>query len=120
MPSPRASPLTNWVLPAPRSPESPSTQPFCAARPKRLPRASVSAGLCEMSVAMLLQRAHSGFVADADSFLGRNFADAGQLHLRELLFPGVQQWDGIAAGDGEQEFEILAVGQRGQESRLSL
>jgi hypothetical protein len=62
---------------------------------------------------MLRQRAHSGFVANADSLLGRDFADARQLYLRELLLPRIQQRDGITAGHGEQEFEILAVGQRG-------
>ena len=36
----------------------------------------------------------------------------------KFLLPGVEQFHRVAAGDGEQQFKILAIGQRGGERRL--
>src|SRR5690348_4308970 len=115
MPKPRAMPLTSWVLPAPRSPDNAMTNPVFAARPQASPRDSVSAGLCEMFVAMESHRASAGFVAERDAFAGRDFADARQREFGKLLFPGVQHRNGVLARHGEQEFKILAIGERRQQ-----
>ena len=36
----------------------------------------------------------------------------------KFLLPGVQQFHRVAAGDREQQFKILAIGERGGERRL--
>src|ERR1017187_5049340 len=108
MPSPRASPLTNCVLPAPRSPDRPMTHPLSAARPHCSPSAAVSAGLCEMYVAMGRQRSHALLVTDVDSLARLDLADARQRKTGKLLLPRVEQRHGVAAGDREQQFKILA------------
>src|ERR1035441_6422005 len=95
MPSPRASPLTNCVLPAPRSPDRPMTNPLSAARPHCSPSAAVSAGLCEMYVAIGRQRSHALLVPDVDSLARLDLADARQRESRELLLPRVQHRDEI-------------------------
>src|SRR5438105_1219449 len=102
MPSPRARPLTSCVLPAPRSPESAMTSPRVAARPHASPRASVSAGLCEMFVAMGTQSSHAGFIAKRDAFAFGDLADAGERDFGKLLLPCIEQWHGILAGNGKQ------------------
>src|SRR5260370_1283579 len=99
IPSPRATPLTNWVLPAPRSPDRPITSPLSAARPKVSPSRSVSAGLCEMNVAMRCQRPYSLLVADSDRIAGSNLPDAAQPHVGKLWLPGVEQRNGVTAGN---------------------
>src|SRR6266704_2759798 len=98
MARPRASPLTNWVLPAPRSPESPSTHPLTKARPQLSPSPSVSTALFEMNVAMGGERAHAVLVADRDPVRCGNLADAVQGQVGELLSPGVEQRHRIATG----------------------
>src|ERR1017187_676011 len=118
MPSPRASPLTNCVLPAPRSPDSPMTSPLSATRPHCSPSAAVSAGLCEMYVAMGPQRSHTLLVTDVDSLPRLDLADACQRESRELLLPRVQHRHGVAAGDREEQFEGLTVAQRRQQGRF--
>src|ERR1017187_400178 len=118
MPSPRASPLTNCVLPAPRSPDTPMTSPLSAARPHCSPSAVVSPGLCEMYVAIGRQRSHALLVPDGDALTRLNLADARQREIGKLQPPRVKQWHGVAAGDREQQFEVLAVGQRGQQGRF--
>src|SRR5579862_4585268 len=115
MPSPRAMPLASCVLPAPRSPDKPMTSPLAAARPHASPSACVSSGLCEMFVAMGGQRADAFFGADGDAFARGDFADASELEFGKFLFPGVEQRHGVAAGNGEQQFKVLAVGQRGEQ-----
>src|ERR1017187_4124015 len=96
MPSPRASPLTNCVLPAPRSPDRPMTSPLSAARPHCSPSAAVSAGLFEMHVAMGRQRSHALLVPDGDALARLDPADARQRETRELLLPRVKQRHGVA------------------------
>src|ERR1039457_1663362 len=118
MPSPRASPLTNCVLPAPRSPDTPMTSPLSAARPHCSPSAVVSPGLCEMYVAIGRQRSHALLVPDVDSLARLDLADARQRESRELLLPRVQHRDGVAAGDREEQFEVLTVAQRRQQGRF--
>src|ERR1035441_6493064 len=81
MPSPRASPLTNCVLPAPRSPDRPMTTPLSAARPHCSPSAAVSAVLCEMYVAMGRQRSHTLLVTDVDSLPRLDLADRKSTRL---------------------------------------
>src|SRR5580698_4353537 len=118
MPSPRAIPLASWVLPAPKSPDNPMTRPLTAARPQVSPSACVSSALCEMLVTMRGQRPGPFLVADGDAFAGGDFADARKLELGKLFFPRIKQWHGVAAGNGEQKLEILAVCERGEERRL--
>src|SRR6266404_681068 len=115
MPRPRARPFTNCVLPAPRSPDKPITSPLWAARPQVSPSASVSAGLCEMHVAICGQRSHAVLVFDGDAFACGDFADTTQLELGKLCFPSVQQRHGIAAANREEKFKILTISQRGQQ-----
>lgn len=54
-------------------------------------------------------------VADEEGGFGEDLSDAGKAEVGEGLFPGVEQGDGVARGDGEEEFEILAVGEGGDE-----
>src|SRR5664280_913174 len=97
MPSPRAMPFTNCVLPAPKSPDKPMTSPDCAARPQRSPSDSVSAGLCEMNIAMGRERLGAGLVANRDAFPRRDFADTTQFQFRKLFFPRVDQFHRVGA-----------------------
>src|SRR5208283_5071430 len=112
MPSPRAMPFTSCVLPAPKSPDRPMTSPRCAARPQRSPSDPVSAGLCEMNVAMGCKRLGAGLVANGDAFVRRDFADATQFQFRKLFFPRIEQFHRVGARHREQQFKILAIGQR--------
>jgi len=75
-PSPPAMPFTSSVLPAPKSPDKAMTSPRSAARPHDSPSDRVSAGLCEMNVAMGVQFLRAGFIAEADAFAGNRFPDA--------------------------------------------
>src|ERR1035438_6591547 len=86
MPRPRASPLTNCVFPAPRSPDRPITSPLSAARPHCSPSAAVSVGLCEMYIAMGRQRSHALLVTDGDALARLDLADArrSEEHTSEL------------------------------------
>src|SRR5262245_5328357 len=101
MPNPRASPLTSWVLPAPSSPERPMTSPACAVRPQVSPKVSVSAGLCEMYVAMGRQWPNTLFIPNGDSLSSGYFPDATQGQIGKLFFPGIQQRDRLTAGECE-------------------
>src|SRR5260370_29430559 len=105
MPNPRAMPLTSWVFPAPRSPVRPMIQPSCASRPQDSPRASVSAGLCEMCIAMSLQGPDTVLIADSEALAGGDLADATKRQAGVLLLPGIQQRHSVAAANGEQQFE---------------
>src|SRR5882672_9469616 len=118
MPSPRAMPLTSCVLPAPKSPVRPMTQPALASRPHRSPSAAVSSGLCEMNVTMSGHRQVAVLVAEFNASGGDDLPDAGQRHIGELFLPRVEQRDSVAAGDGEQEFKVLTVGERGEQRRF--
>src|SRR6266850_2515072 len=89
MPRPRARPFTNCVFPAPRSPHKPITSPLGAVRPQVSPSASVSAGLCEMHVAICGQWSRAVLVFDGDPFPSGDFSDATQLEFGKLLFPGI-------------------------------
>ena len=51
-------------------------QPRCAARPQASPSDSVSAGLWEMNVAMVIERARAVFIANRDAAAGDNLPDA--------------------------------------------
>src|SRR5580658_2336409 len=104
-------PFTNCVLPAPNSPERAMTCPRRAARPNFSPSASVSAGLCEMSVAMRVQFVRAVPVAECDALAGDNFPDAAQLQFREFFLPGVQQFHRVPGGYREHQFKVLAVRQ---------
>src|SRR2546421_7433728 len=117
-PSPRARPLTNSVLPAPRSPVSPITMPMLAAFPHDSPRARVSSGLLEMNVAMSSQWLNTSFVANPQTGLGRDFADASQTQAAELAFPCIEHSHRVFARNGEEQFKILPVAQRCQQRRF--
>src|SRR5690348_3104948 len=90
MSNPRANPFTSWVLPAPRSPESPITSPLCALRPHSSPSDSVSAGLFEMYVAMGTQSPNSILIAQRNPLPGDDFTNATQRHIGKLFLPTVQ------------------------------
>src|SRR5574341_759202 len=111
-------PFTNWVLPEPRSPVSPMISPASAWRPHASPSASVSAGLCEMNVAIGREGPHPAVVPDRYAFPGGNLSDASERQLRKLRFPGIEERHRFLAGDREEQFKILAVGQSGQKGRL--
>src|SRR5579864_1116129 len=116
MSRPRAVPLTNCVLPAPRSPDKAMTSPRFAARPQLWPSDSVSAGLfVKMLVAMSGQRAGAGFIAKGDAFAGGDFADAGERNVRELLLPRIEHGNCIFTRNGEKQLKILAVGECGKQ-----
>src|SRR5262245_19036985 len=117
MPRPRARPLTNWVLPAPRAPLKPMIQPGAASRPQRSPKAAVSSGLCEMNVTMSGERTDAFLVAQPQSWLWRDLPDATEFHRREGAAPRVGQRHGVSGGDGEEQFKVLAVGQCRQKRR---
>src|SRR6266481_301407 len=114
MPRPRARPFTNCVLPAPRSPHNPITSPLWAARPQVSPSASVSAGLCEMHVAICGQRSHAVLVFGSDGRARRDFADATRLKLGRLFLPANQQKSRIPARNREENLNLLSIRQRGQ------
>src|SRR5262249_17295948 len=99
---PRASPLTRHVLPAPRSPDRPRTQPLWADFPQAWPSVSVSSGLCEMHVAMRGQGTGAVFVAQGDALASHDFADTAEAQAGKLFFPSVQQRHHVTAGHGEQ------------------
>src|ERR1035438_7991227 len=82
-----------------QTPRKPGSAPLC-------PSASVSAGLCEMYVAIGRQRSHALLVPDVDSLARLDLADARQRESRELLLPRVQHQIGVAAGDREEQFEV--------------
>ena len=84
------------------------------------PKAIVSSGLFEMNVAMSGQWTDSFVVAKCDAGSFNCLSDASEFCFWELVFPGVEQGNGIAAGDGEKQFVILAIGQCGHERGLWL
>src|SRR2546426_1186238 len=100
-PRPRANPLANWVFPAPRSPISPITVPNGILFESDSPRCCVSIGLCEMKVAMRVQRSHAIAAADQDTWSGSNLSNASQRQIGKAPLPGIQQADSIAAGEGK-------------------
>src|SRR5262249_5185107 len=108
-------PRTSWVLPAPRSPLRPMSQPARAARAQASPRPAVSSALCEMNVSMLRHGADAVLVPQSEAGCGCDLADATQPEPGELFLPGVEKGDGFAAADGEEQFEILAISERGQQ-----
>src|SRR5438477_1067162 len=111
-------PFTSCVLPAPRSPDNAITSPRRASRPQASPSDSVSAGLCEMLVAMRTQWSHATFIAKRYAFACGDVADARQRDFGKLLFPCVEHRHRVLAGDGEQQFKILAIRQRREQGRL--
>src|SRR4030095_9272478 len=78
----------------------------------------VSSTLLEMKIAMSSEGTDASLVPQAKAGLGKDFPNAREREFGELLFPGVEQRHGVAAGDHEEQFEILAVGQRGQQGWL--
>src|SRR4051812_15309544 len=117
-PTPAATPRTNCVLPAPRSPWSPTIMPGCARSPNAWPRAAVCSGLVEMCVAMDEQRFDALLVAQLNAGRGGDFSDARKFERRKFLFPGVEEFHRIFARDREEKFEIFAVSERGEQRRL--
>src|SRR5437016_13684066 len=86
-PRPRARPLTSCVLPAPRSPVRPMTQPACASRPQCSPSFMVASGLLEMNVTMNGKRLNSLLVANGQAALGGDLADATERQFDKLFLP---------------------------------
>src|SRR5688572_7760496 len=109
-PRPAATPRTNCVLPAPRSPLSPTIIPALARSPKARPSATVSSGLLEMCVAMNEEGFDALFVAQMNAWFSGDFSDARELHGRESFFPFISQLHRVFACDGKEQFKILAVG----------
>ena len=71
-----------------------------------------------MRVAFEVQFSKAVLVTDLQPRFDRHFPDAGQFQFWELLFPGIEQRDGLIAGYGEQQFEILAVSERREQGRF--
>jgi hypothetical protein len=57
-------------------------------------------------------------VPDRDDVAAGDFANATELEIGEALFPGIQQRNGLATGDGKKQFEILAIGQSCKQGRF--
>src|SRR5256885_7029955 len=89
------------------------TEPAGASLPHCSPSCSVSSGLLEMNVAMNSQRLDALPVANGQARFGVDPANATEGQFRKLFLPRIQQWHGVAGGHREQQFEILAVGERG-------
>src|SRR5580658_1997282 len=73
-----------------------------------------------MNVAMSLQTTNARLVSQFQSLLRRDLPDATEAQLWKLLLPRVHQGDRVAAGNGEEQFKILAVAQSAQERRLGI
>src|SRR6185295_2852462 len=71
--------------------------------------------LLEMFVPMSGQESHTLLVAEMDAFGGDNFANASQREFGKLFLPGIEQRNGIAGGDGKEQFKIFAIGQCGEQ-----
>ena len=71
-----------------------------------------------MNVTMCSQGQYGVFVANGDAFIRRDFPDASQAQFRELFFPCIQQFHRVAARNREQQFKILAIGERGDERQF--
>src|SRR6185436_2489274 len=74
--------------------------------------------LLEMFVPMSGQQSHTLLVAEMDAFGGDNFANASQREFGKLFLPGIEQRNGIAGGDGKEQFKIFAIGQCGEQRRF--
>src|SRR5882757_4132167 len=72
-----------------------------------------------MLVPMSSERPYAFLVTNGNAFAGRNLANATQVHFRKLRFPGIEQWNGIFAGHREEQLEILAVSERGEQRCFS-
>src|SRR5438105_1284052 len=119
MPKPRANPLTSWVLPAPKSPVRPITHPAAADLPQVSPSICVASGLFEMNVTMSGEWAGASFVTYFQPRLRNNLSNTGQFESRKFVLPTVKHTHGIFAGNGKQEFKILAIGQGGEQRRFA-
>src|SRR5215831_2502963 len=71
-----------------------------------------------MNVTMSGQWPHTILVTNSNSFAAGDLADATQSDFREALLPGVQKWHGVAAGYRKEQFEVFAIGQRGEQRRF--
>ena len=71
-----------------------------------------------MCVTMSPESADAVFIAEAKPWFSSDFPNTRNPGFRKLLFPLIQDGDRIFGRDGEQEFEILAIGQSGQERRF--
>src|SRR6266487_3820367 len=71
-----------------------------------------------MNVAMSRQRANARLVANGDAAACVDSAKATEPKFWELLLPRVEQRHRVLARDREQQFEILAIGQCGDEGRF--
>src|SRR6185503_8003966 len=94
------------------------TQPGAASRPQRSPRAKVSSGLREMNVTMNVERADALLISESETRFCGDAPDTGERQFGKLLFPRIKQRHGLAAGDGEEQFEILAIREGGHDRRL--
>src|SRR5215469_16366402 len=109
-------PLTNCVLPAPRSPDKAITSPGFAARPQLSPSDSVCTGLfVKMLVPMSGQWAGAGLIAKGDTFAGGDFPNAGERYFRESSLPRIQHGNRVFARDGEKQLKILTVSKRSKQ-----
>src|SRR5204862_6477844 len=82
-------------------------------------KSAVSAGLCEMKIAMRRQRTKALSSAEHQAALRRYFADAAQRGFGKLLLETIEQLDGVAAADREEQLEIFPVSQGSKERDLA-
>src|SRR3954462_15069303 len=94
------------------------TQPGPASRPHASPIASVSSGLCEMSVAMNVQSPRAVLVAEAQARFADDLSDASQRQIGKPFLPRIEQRHGVLARDCEQQFEIFPVRERCEQRSL--
>src|SRR5579859_2647355 len=124
MPRPRAMPLTSAVLPAPRSPESASTSPGRSSAARRSPNCNVSSMLsasifCEVIITCGRERCfRSVAFNESDLVMGTHHtADLGEFRA-EFARPFLAQSGDMARIDGEEQFKVLTVVERGGQFSL--
>jgi hypothetical protein len=74
--------------------------------------------MAEVFVAAGREFADAVPVADERGWAGSDAADAGDAHIRETFAPAIHDRNGVTGGDGEQQFEVFAVGEGGDHGGL--
>jgi len=54
-------------------------------------------------------------VTEADSRLGGDASNAGQSDVGKSGLPAVEDGDGVFLADGEEQFEVFAIGECGED-----
>jgi hypothetical protein len=71
-----------------------------------------------MNVAKSGQSADAIGTPEPDPGFRGYLADARERQVRELFLPRIKQRHRVVAGEGEEQFEILAIGQGGEQGGL--